>query len=105
VGGLKRRFIAQIFSAVASDRDSGKFAEGRAVRGQDRPSCRSGGCGDHEVMRSPWSPFASHGDEKLRVGFGDIEVVINDWDRCDDVLDEVLPLKPRRTMRKLDAHQ
>ena len=82
------------YSAMATDHYARKIDESRVVRGQDRPFCRPGGCGDHEGMRSPWSSFASHGDEKLRVRFGDVEVIVNDRDRCDDVLDKELPLRP-----------
>lgn len=86
------------------DGDARKVAERRIVRRHDSASGRSGGRGDHEVMCPAGSTLSADRDEKLRMGFSYVEVVVNNRDRRDDILNKLLSLTPSRAARELDSY-
>jgi len=90
-------------STLTSDGDPRKVVESRVVSGHDRPTRHPCCRGDDEVVRSLRAPLTPHCDEKLCMGFCDMEVVIDNGDRRDHVVDEALPLHSRRTPRQLNA--
>ena len=88
---------------MASDSNTGKIGKRRVVSGHDHSICRPSGRCDNQVMRPSGSSLTSHGDEKLRMGFCDIEVVVDDRDRRDDVFDEALSFSTRRIPSELGS--
>lgn len=91
-------------SAVALDGDAGKIGERGVVGGDDGATrCPCGRC-DQEVVCSPRPALASHGNEELRMGFRHLQVVVDDWNRRDDVLHEFLTAQTRRATRQLDPY-
>jgi hypothetical protein len=87
---------------VALHGDAWKVGERGCVSGDNRsPSCpcrRS----DQKVVCSSRPTLASHDYEKLRMGFCDLQVVVDNRNRCDDVCHELLTSHARRAARQLD---
>ena len=76
--------------------DAGKVGKRGLISGDDGPPSCPCGRRDHEVVSSPRPALASKRDEKLRMCLCDPQVVVDDRNRCEDVLHEVLASNMRR---------
>jgi hypothetical protein len=90
---------------VGADDDSGKFAVGGAVSGDDLALGRYSGGGDDQVVGSSGPALAAHEGEELGVGGGNHSVVVDDGDGVDDVVDEGLTLGPVGVIGEVDPDQ
>ena len=89
--------------SVGSDGDVGEVAEGRCIGSEDDTSGGSSRGADDEVMRAAGPASPTHGGEQFGVHGGDMKVVVDDGDRRDDRLDELLTTGTFGARRKLDA--
>lgn len=91
--------------SVGADGDSGKLAVGGAVGGDDFTLGRLGGGGDDQIVGSSGPALAAHVGEKLGVGGGYRDVVVDDGDDIDDVVDEGLTVWPVGLIGEMDSDQ
>ncbi len=76
---------------VHHDLDTREIAEGVAICSDYRAIEGLGGGGDDQVVGPSWHALGPDLDQKFGVRLGDVEVVVENWDRGDDVVDVVGP--------------
>jgi hypothetical protein len=83
--------------------DSRKIGEGLLISCENRPLRGQGSGCDHEIMSTPGPALLPDKDKELRVGIGNIQVVVDHGNVRENVVKKLLPAHPRLASAQLDT--
>jgi hypothetical protein len=90
-------------SPVPAQRHTREIRESSLISGEDGSlRGQSGGC-DHEVMSTPGPTLVANDNEQVRMGLGDVNVVVDHGNGCEDVVKKRQTTDPRLALGKLNA--
>jgi len=90
-------------SPVPAERHTREIRESSLISGEDGSlRGQSGGC-DHEVMSTPGPALLADDNEQVRMGLGDVNVVVDHGNGCEDVVNKRQTADPRLTLGKLNT--
>jgi hypothetical protein len=90
-------------SPVPAERHTCEIRESSLISGEDSSlRGQSGGC-DHEVMSTPGPTLLADDNEQVRMGLGDVNVVVDHGNVCEDVVEKRQAPDPRLTPGKLNT--
>ena len=88
---------------MPAERYTREIRESSLISGEDGSlRGQSGGC-DHEVMSTPGPALLADANEQVRMGLGDVNVVVDHGNGCEDVVNKRQTTDPRLALGTLNT--